>query len=34
MATGMDMATGMAIDMGNINKRNETKFGQVYPVYK
>ena len=36
MATDMAMVTGivMAINMGNINNRNETKFGQIYPIYK
>ena len=28
------MATGMVINMGNINNRDETKFGKIHPVYK
>ena len=34
MVTDMVMATGMVINMGNINNRDETKFGKIYPVYK
>ena len=30
----MVMATVMAIDMENINNRDETKLGQFYPVHK
>lgn len=30
----MVMATGMVINMGNINNRYETKNGKIYPVYK
>ena len=34
MATDMGIVMAININMGNINNRNETKFGQIYPIYK